>query len=302
MTKVLIGGDEGAKVLFCHSEQIAIIKFGPSHFISSGDFVIGKRMTQRGRCAVVEKNSHAPIATNLHHREALPGVFQNGFHLFTCHTRKPFKKIVHRRAAFEVLEQRRHRHACALEQTRAADFARHTFNRRTSVPIKHGKTITPRCNDSKRKLAREHGLNASSPCGGTHECVRALGWRRFRPADRIPPPGRRRRTTPCPPCRARIASHASPRSLSCLPRRAGASRATLPPSIPGRARSSARRTASPAVPSPKRGRWPRVVAVHRITAPDTRRLSFPSRPSPAVRAREFPRPSSPCLSPRPALP
>ena len=47
----------------------------------------------------------------LRDREALFRVFQHGLDLFAGHAGKPFEKIVHRRAVFEILKQRRHRHA-----------------------------------------------------------------------------------------------------------------------------------------------------------------------------------------------
>jgi hypothetical protein len=117
--------------------------------------MIEQRTAQRSGRSVVEENSHAPRLTNLRHEQALFGVFQNGFHLLACHTRKPFKKVVHRCAIFEVLEERRYRHARAFEQPRTADFARHALDRRTLVPIKHDQTITCGGDEGKDHLGRE---------------------------------------------------------------------------------------------------------------------------------------------------
>jgi hypothetical protein len=57
--------------------------------------------------------------------------------LFAGHAGKPFEKITHRCAVLQILKQRRHRHARALEEPRAADFAGDALNRSTFIPIQH---------------------------------------------------------------------------------------------------------------------------------------------------------------------
>ena len=68
---------------------------------------------------MIEKDFHANV---LHGCKTLFRVFQHRFHLFAGHAWKPFEKIVHRRAVFEILKQRRYRHARAFEQPRPLTF------------------------------------------------------------------------------------------------------------------------------------------------------------------------------------
>ena len=98
------------------------------------------------RACVIKKNFHA---RDLRDNKTLFGVFQYGLNLFARHAGKPFKKIVHCRAVFEILKQRRHRHARAFEQPRTADLSSNAFDRRTLAPIQHGHTITLNCSDGK---------------------------------------------------------------------------------------------------------------------------------------------------------
>jgi hypothetical protein len=92
------------------------------------------------------------------HPQAFFGVFQHGLDLFAGYAGEPFEKIVHRRAVFEILKQRRHRHARVFEQPRAADLSGDAFHGGTLAPIQHDETITliPRACKSRLALRSLH--------------------------------------------------------------------------------------------------------------------------------------------------
>src|SRR5262249_20339285 len=71
---------------------------------------------------------------------ALFGVAQHQLDLLTRYARKPFQEFINPSAAFEVLKQRLHRHARALEQPRAADLSGRAFHGWAFAPIKHAES------------------------------------------------------------------------------------------------------------------------------------------------------------------
>src|SRR5438132_1416507 len=105
----------------------------------------GKCVTEWRRRPLVEKDSHSMCPTLSTHRlcldKALAGMFENGLYLLAPYPREPFEKLHHRRPAFEVLEQRAHRHARILEHPCAADLPRHALHRLTVAPIEHQKSL-----------------------------------------------------------------------------------------------------------------------------------------------------------------
>jgi hypothetical protein len=106
----------------------------------------GQPLAQRHRCAVIEEDPHA---RGLRDRQALSGMFQHSFDLFTGHAGKPLQKIVHRCAVFQIFKQRSHRHARAFEQPRATDLSGDAFHRVTFAPIQHGYKIASNEEDGK---------------------------------------------------------------------------------------------------------------------------------------------------------
>jgi hypothetical protein len=67
---------------------------------------------------------------------------QNSRDLLARDAGKPFQKIIHPRAIFEVLKQRLNRNTGIFEQPHTADFPRNSLNRRTLTPIKHTSNVT----------------------------------------------------------------------------------------------------------------------------------------------------------------
>ena len=65
------------------------------------------------------------------------GALEHCVDLFPGYPGKPFQKIIHGRAIFEVFEERFYRHARALERPCTADFPRLSFDGRAIYPIKH---------------------------------------------------------------------------------------------------------------------------------------------------------------------
>jgi hypothetical protein len=56
--------------------------------------------------------------------EAKLGVFKNGLYLFSRNTGKPGEKVIHPRAAFEILEERFYGYSSPPKDPRAAELAR----------------------------------------------------------------------------------------------------------------------------------------------------------------------------------
>ena len=57
------------------------------------------------------------------------GMFEHGFDLPSRDTRKPGEEFIYARAAFQVLEQSRHRHARSAKHPGTADYARRRLDR-----------------------------------------------------------------------------------------------------------------------------------------------------------------------------
>jgi hypothetical protein len=54
--------------------------------------------------------------------QATLSVFENGFNLFSRNAGKPGEKVIHARAAFEILEERLHRHSSPTKNPLATNF------------------------------------------------------------------------------------------------------------------------------------------------------------------------------------
>ena len=65
------------------------------------------------------------------------GVIEHGFDLMSFHSFKPFEEFLDRRAALQILEQRRDRHSRTLEKPGTADFSGNTLNLFACTPIDH---------------------------------------------------------------------------------------------------------------------------------------------------------------------
>ena len=64
----------------------------------------------------------------LRNAQTLLRVFEDRLDLFALHPLEPFEKIIHRGAAFKILEERGHWNARAFKQPRSADFSRHALD------------------------------------------------------------------------------------------------------------------------------------------------------------------------------
>lgn len=64
-------------------------------------------------------------------------MLEDGINLLARGTGKPLQKLIHRRAAFEIFEQRAYGHPRAAKDPRPAHFLRVALNRGTSAPLKH---------------------------------------------------------------------------------------------------------------------------------------------------------------------
>jgi hypothetical protein len=91
-------------------------------------------------------------------------MLEDGIHLLPGHAGKPIEEFSHRRAIFEIFEQRRYRHPRALEQPRTTDLARHTFYGSTCIPIQHGLTLTPNLTIAKRGIVSSRNARSRRFC------------------------------------------------------------------------------------------------------------------------------------------
>ena len=90
---------------------------------------------ERNRRTLIEQDPHS------RHFQRPSGMFQDAAGLLCGNTRKPFQKFLHRRAAFNILEQRGHRDARAAKHPCAADTISVTFNRSAGSPVDHSSIL-----------------------------------------------------------------------------------------------------------------------------------------------------------------
>lgn len=83
------------------------------------DFMSSKEVPQRSRRTLIEEHPHRALDGC----EARLSEFQDSQRLPTGNARKPFEKLIDRRAIFEVFEERFHGHARSAEDPHPA----HTF-------------------------------------------------------------------------------------------------------------------------------------------------------------------------------
>ena len=102
---------------------------------------------QRYGYALVEENAQA-VERVLRRLNAARGVLQDGFGLRARDAGEPGKKLIQRRAAFEVLEQGADGHARAAKYPRPADLGGVLFHGRAGGPIEHGQILLP-CDPAK---------------------------------------------------------------------------------------------------------------------------------------------------------
>lgn len=85
--------------------------------------MLGQRLTQRNRSALVKKDAH------LGWSQCTPrSVLQNGANLFQRYPREPFHELCDESAVLKILEHGRHRHAGAAKHPSSADTFRVALN------------------------------------------------------------------------------------------------------------------------------------------------------------------------------
>src|SRR6266571_4299185 len=133
----LIRRDEDLKPPLGLAQQVAVLKIRPPQFERRGDFVWRESVTQRYWRALIEENTHEAAGSSHLDRQGRLGELEDRQSLLPGHAGKPFEKLVHRRAAFKILEERLHRHARPLEHPGPAHLAWHALHHRTLCPIQH---------------------------------------------------------------------------------------------------------------------------------------------------------------------
>jgi len=106
------------------------------------------------------------------HRQTFFSVGQHRQRLFPCHAGEPLQEFVHAGALLDVLEQRLHRHARALEHPDATHALWRPLHRRASIPVKHGHMIRPKRRLNKNSCPREQTCSESGP--SSHSTVGAV--------------------------------------------------------------------------------------------------------------------------------
>lgn len=92
-----------------------------------------KRRPKRRWRPLVEQDPHPQLGRF----QAALRVLQNLIHLRALDARKPFKELLHRRATFEIFEERLYGHTRAFEQPGATDLSRMALNSTALGPIDH---------------------------------------------------------------------------------------------------------------------------------------------------------------------
>lgn len=130
ITEILIGGDEQVEPGgFRRGKQVTIGELRPAALPGGGDFMSGERAPQGHGCALIKKKSASSRG------EAPLGMAEHSEHLLAGDAFIPRQEVIHRGTGFEVFEKRAHREARALEDPRAADASRHTFDGFAFRPI-----------------------------------------------------------------------------------------------------------------------------------------------------------------------
>ena len=128
-------------------------------------------MTQRYWRALIEENAHEAAGSGHLNRQGGLGEFEDRQSLLAGHAGKPFEELVHRRAAFQILEERLHRYACPREHPGPAYLAGNALHCRTLCPIQHASQTT---------LSPGHGQ-----AGSSLQTARNLGAEKTKLLDRI---------------------------------------------------------------------------------------------------------------------
>ncbi len=115
-------------------QEISVCQIVPAEFERRYDNVASEGASEGNRCALIKENAHRPRRGSLAYRgglQAAGGVFEDGFDLLALDSRKPGKKIIDRRAVFQVFKQRGHGDTCSPEDPGATHLARIVLHRGT---------------------------------------------------------------------------------------------------------------------------------------------------------------------------
>jgi len=85
--------------------------------------------------ALVEEDSQSIALPAWGFGKTLPCVIQDGFDLFAFHPREPLEEVLNASAIFEILEERKDRHAGPSEDPRTTDPFRRTLDFQALRPI-----------------------------------------------------------------------------------------------------------------------------------------------------------------------
>ena len=163
--QTLIRRDEDLKPPLGLQQQVTVLKIRPSQFECRGNFVERESVTQRRWRALIEENALGAAGSGDLDCQGRLGEFEDRQSLLAGHAGKPFEELVHRRAAFKILEERRNRHACSLEHPSPAYLAGHPLHCRTIFPIQHGSQTTLSPGHGVLLITRQRHLARHAPNG-----------------------------------------------------------------------------------------------------------------------------------------
>ena len=133
MSRVLVRRDEDLEAGLLGGSQQLAVRQSVSVFLHGRAYrVADQKLTNRDRRGLIEQDPHSARHWRV---EAARGKFDDRLHLVAVQSVIPRKDVVDIRAGFEVLEDRRDRHAGVAKHPRSADFAGDALDRWALGPI-----------------------------------------------------------------------------------------------------------------------------------------------------------------------
>ena len=144
---------ESELVVLCGVDQLSVLESCPTKLLRRAHLVRHQELPKRRRRSLVEQDSHLRRGERAARR-----VFKDSTHLFERDAGKPLDELRDGRTIFEVLEQRRDRHATAAEYPGTAASRGITLDGLTGGPVDHAqngstrRAMTPTNTSTRRDL------------------------------------------------------------------------------------------------------------------------------------------------------
>jgi len=111
VAEIGVSGDKYLEsLIFCRTQQLAVLESSPAKLVGGGDTVIGESLPQRNRSPLVKQDTH------LCSQQSGPGrVFQDVASLRQGNAGKPLNELMDGGVCFEVLKESSDRNPSAAE-------------------------------------------------------------------------------------------------------------------------------------------------------------------------------------------